>query len=136
MGPLSIPPEPDFDHPFYLAQRGPRSSPAVRTPPVIYPPQEDKFEALPSSELWRFAAAHAPPTVSRLLVIRSTATNREIVRLHEALLHAASPARTAAARAALTGTAPWPGHAVLWAEIRNGTAAMLDGPPRRIGLGR
>ena len=27
---------------------------------------QDKVAALPSSELWRFAAVHAPPTVSRL----------------------------------------------------------------------
>jgi hypothetical protein len=97
---------------------------------------QDKVEALPSSDLWRFAAADGPPALFRLLVIRSTATNREIVRQHEHLLRAAYPASTQEARAALTGTDAWPGHGILWAEVSNGVARILDGPPRRIRLGR
>jgi transcriptional regulator with XRE-family HTH domain len=97
---------------------------------------QDKVDALPSSDLWRFAATHEPPTVSRLLVIRSTATNREIVRQHDRLLGAAYPASTIEARAALTGTAAWSGHAIVWADVRGGTARILEGPPRRVALRR
>jgi transcriptional regulator with XRE-family HTH domain len=97
---------------------------------------QEKVDALPSSELWRFAAANGAPTVSRLLVIRSTTSNREIVRQHERLLGAAYPARASDAWGALTGTSRWPGHAILWADVRQGTARILDGPPRRITVGR
>ena len=97
---------------------------------------QDKVGSLASSDLWRFAAANGEPAVSRLLVIRSTATNREIVREHERLLAAAYPARAAEARAALTGDRAWPGHAILWADVRGGRARILEGTPRTFDLGR
>jgi transcriptional regulator with XRE-family HTH domain len=59
-----------------------------------------KAEALPSSQLWAFAAADAAPAISRLLVIRSTRSNREIARDHSALLAAAYPGRARDARGA------------------------------------
>ena len=74
--------------------------------------------------------------MSRLLVVRSTAADREVVRQHEAFLRASYPARTVEARAALTGTTPWPGAAILWADIRGGVATILSGPPRGVGEGR
>ena len=97
---------------------------------------EDKASALPSSDLWRFAAADRTSARSRLLVIRSTSANRELARQHEALLHASYPARAVEARAALTGVDPWPGAAILWADVRNGSATILEGPPRHVSLGR
>jgi transcriptional regulator with XRE-family HTH domain len=97
---------------------------------------QDKVAALPSSELWPFASATGTPTVSRLLVVRSTTTNREVARQYEALMRAAYPTRTVDVREALTGTKAWPGHGILWADVRGGMATILHGPPRGVGLGR
>ena len=97
----------------------------------------DKADALPSSDLWAFASVDGQLTISRLLVIRSTDTNRHVARQYEALLRAAYPARTIEARAALTTAgAAWPGASVLWADVRNGRATILGGPPRGVALGR
>ena len=43
---------------------------------------------------------------------------------------AAYPARAADAIAALTARRPWPGAALLWANVERGEARILDGPPR------
>jgi transcriptional regulator with XRE-family HTH domain len=77
------------------------------------------------------------PKVSPLLVIRSTAANRTIVRTYEATLAASFPASIESAMAALQGSsAPWPGPAILWARLENGRAEILEHPPRGIRLGR
>jgi transcriptional regulator with XRE-family HTH domain len=86
---------------------------------------QDKADALPSSDLWAFASADGDVTISRLLVMRSTETNRHLARHYEALLRAAYPARTIDARAAMTTVAAWPGPSVLWADVRNGKATIL-----------
>jgi transcriptional regulator with XRE-family HTH domain len=95
-----------------------------------------KVDALPSSDLWRFVTADGPVSTSPLLVIRSTAFNRRVAIEHERLLGASFPGSTEAARAALTGKDPWPGPAVLWADVRGGRATILRGPPRGVALGR
>jgi transcriptional regulator with XRE-family HTH domain len=97
---------------------------------------QEKVDALPSSKLWPFVTADGPVTTSRLLVIRSTVTNRQIAIEHEPLLRAAFPGPTEVARAALTGSGPWPGPAILWADVRNGHATIRAGPPRGVRLGR
>jgi transcriptional regulator with XRE-family HTH domain len=97
---------------------------------------QDKAVGLPSADLWPFAAAEGEPRISRLLIVRSTAANREIARQFEHVLAAAYPGRSAAARAALTGIGAFPGPAILWADIRNGVVTILEGPPRGVSVGR
>jgi transcriptional regulator with XRE-family HTH domain len=89
-----------------------------------------KRDALPSADLWQFAANDAAPATSSLLVIRSTRANRAIVDDAVALLTATYPAGTANVAAALRGLAPWPGPGIVWATVEASGARILDGPPR------
>lgn len=87
----------------------------------------------------RLAEEAAPgpgPTVSRLLVLRSTVTTREIANRFEATLRVAYPARTEDVVRALTSTAPWPGAGIVWMRLESGAASLLDRPPRGVRLGR
>lgn len=89
----------------------------------------EKADSLPSAAGWPWTTG--PPRISRLLVLRSTGEARAIVRGLPALFHAAYPVSAEAAYAALTGDViPWPGHALLWAEVTRGRARILDGAPR------
>ena len=88
-------------------------------------------KALALAELEEFG-----PTTSKLLVVRSTVRNREIVRTHHATLQASFPARCADAVAALTGREDWPGPALLWIRLEREVAALLDDPPRGVQVGR
>jgi hypothetical protein len=97
---------------------------------------EAKAAALPSSRIWPFVAADGAPTISRLLIIRSTRATRELARDHARLLATAYPAPAAEAHAALTGTGVWPGSSILWADIRTGGVRIMEGPPRGVTLGR
>jgi transcriptional regulator with XRE-family HTH domain len=74
--------------------------------------------------------------VGRLVVVRNVAAIREAVKASEHTLGAAYPAKAADALASLTGERPWPGAAVLWANVERGRARILDGPPRGIAVGR
>jgi transcriptional regulator with XRE-family HTH domain len=76
---------------------------------------QDKAASLPSAKVWPYANGDAP-TISRLLVIRATRHNRDVVREFGQLLAASYPGSPEAALAALTGTGPWPGAAMLWAH--------------------
>jgi len=76
------------------------------------------------------------PPVSQLLVVRSTAANREIARRFEAILRSAFPIRTADAVWSLVSGDPWPGAALIWVRIDGDAVAVLDGPPRGVVLGR
>lgn len=76
------------------------------------------------------------PTVSRLLVLRSTATTRELARQFQATLHAAYPARTCDILAALVDGSPWPGAGIAWIRIDGDRIELLAGPPRGVPLGR
>ena len=98
----------------------------------------DKADSLPSSEAWAFLSPEdaAPPNISRLLLLRSTAATREIARAYHLTLAATYPARTADAYAALTSDAPWTGPAILWARVENGQARILGCPPRGVTVGR
>jgi hypothetical protein len=83
-------------------------------------------------------AAPAPgPTVSRLLILRSTTSTREIARRYEATLAAAYPARAEDVfRALTTPSAPWPGAGIIWMRLDSRGAALLSHPPREVRLGR
>ena len=75
----------------------------------------EKVASLPSWEGW--AHLGSVTTTSQLLIVRSTKATRQVGREFERQLAAAYPAHPADAIAALTGTAPWPGAALVWAEI-------------------
>jgi hypothetical protein len=78
-----------------------------------------------------------PPRVSRLLVLRSTATTRRLAVDLEASVRAAYPTRSAEAYDALvSATAPWPGSALLWATIEGTSVEILREPPRGVMVGR
>jgi transcriptional regulator with XRE-family HTH domain len=74
--------------------------------------------------------------VSRLLLLRSTQSNRHVVSEFGELLMAAYPARYADLIAALTGTAPWPGSGLVWCAVDDDGTRILERPPRGIRLGR
>lgn len=92
--------------------------------------QNQKAEALAAGEGQRGR------TVSRLLVVRNSDAVRRAVRDAELMLAAAYPARTADAVAALRGDAAWPGAAIAWMNVDRGAAALMEGPPRGIAVGR
>lgn len=75
-------------------------------------------------------------TVSRLLILRSTASNRELARSFAASLRAAYPAPSHAAVAALVEGREWPGDAIVWVRIEGERVELLDGPPRGVPIGR
>ncbi len=76
-------------------------------------------------------------TVDRLLVVRSTARNREIARRYRATLASAYPARThEVVRALTTPNAAWPGSGIVWMGLDAGAPNLLQFPPRGVDLGR
>lgn len=93
----------------------------------------EKADSIGSS---RLATDRSVPPTSRLLVVRSTAANREIARRFEMLLRTAYPASTAAAVTSLTTGSPWPGDAIVWVRIEGDVVELLAGPPRGVVLGR
>jgi hypothetical protein len=96
---------------------------------------EEKAAGLPSSLLWTELADGA--TISRLLVLRSTRSTRELARSFERTLRAAFPARTADALAALQSpTTPWPGSALVWMRLEGRQVEVLERPPRGVAIGR
>jgi len=96
-----------------------------------------KADSLPSADIWpRLVTIAGQPTISRLLVLRSTRAMRDLATTFEAVLAAAYPARTADAVAALTADAPWPGSAIVWMRVEGARGWLLPGPPPRIALGR
>jgi len=95
----------------------------------------EKADALPSAEFWRFV--DAPPEVHRLLVLRSTRANRELAARFAGTLEVAYPASSAKAFQALTTPdVALPGSAILWATVEGDKARILDQAPRGITAGR
>lgn len=92
----------------------------------------EKADALPSATGWPWADEAVAPPASRLLLLRSTAANRELVRTLPAAFRAAYPARTRDACASLNGEAPWPGAAILWVDVAGARTRVLHGPPRGV----
>lgn len=95
-----------------------------------------KRDSLPSADLWRFVDVDEPPTVSSLLVLRSTRANREVVEQFSSSLRAVLPARAADIVTSLREERPWPGPGIVWASVEAGSARMLDRPPRGVTFGR
>jgi len=95
----------------------------------------EKADALRSTELYRMAATAngRPPSVPRILVLRSTAATRMVVRELEALFRAAYPASARDTVAALRSGAPLPGDALVWMHVRGRVARLMDRPPREVG---
>ena len=100
----------------------------------------DKAEALPRSPAGHaLALVRGVPQVdvSRLLVLRSTAANRAVVRDLARTFTAAFPARAGDALAALrdehTG---WPGPAIIWVHLHGRHANVMEWPPRGVTVGR
>lgn len=75
-------------------------------------------------------------TASRLLVLRSTASTRQLARQFEATLRAAYPAPSRAVVSALRDGSDWPGPGIAWIRIEGERVELLDGPPRGVTLGR
>ena len=83
------------------------------------------------------AAPALGPGVSRMLVLRSTRSTREIARRFEATLSAAYPARSEdVIRALTTASGPWPGAGIAWMRVDAGKAELLERPPRGVRFGR
>jgi transcriptional regulator with XRE-family HTH domain len=96
---------------------------------------QDKAQSLPSAELWRFLPA--TPTISRLLILRSTVATRDLARRFRATLERAYPALAADVyRALISGVKPWPGAGILWADVHGEVVRILDRPPRGVDVGR
>jgi transcriptional regulator with XRE-family HTH domain len=84
----------------------------------------EKVASLPSWEGW--AQLGAVAATSQLLIVRSTKATRAIGREFARQLAAAYPAHPADAIAALTGAAPWPGNALIWAEIERDRVRFIS----------
>jgi len=93
----------------------------------------EKAASLASSDLMRDSLEC---TVSTLLVLRSTASTRQLARQFEATLRVAYPAQSAAVIASLRDGAAWPGPGIAWIRIDGDRVDLLDGPPRGVRLGR
>ncbi len=95
----------------------------------------EKAAALPSAPFWDQIAD--TPRIERLMVVRSTRVNRQIVARFSQTLAAVFPARSEDAyRALTTGDGDWTGSALLWADVRGDHVTILDRPPRNIDVGR
>lgn len=95
----------------------------------------EKADALPSADGWPWMAQG--PTASRLLLLRSTAATRAVVRSTPHLFAAAYPGRTSDAVSALAGGSGAIGEAaIVWVDVRGSSSRVLDGPPRGIDVGR
>jgi hypothetical protein len=83
----------------------------------------DKVASLPSWDGWPLLGDE--PAVSRLLVVRRTRSTRAVAAEFERQLRVAYPAHPDDALASLTGTAPWPGPALVWAIIDGGRTHLV-----------
>ena len=79
----------------------------------------EKAASLPSSPIWPAVTFEGapPPRISQLLIVRRSRSNREIAAQFMRQLAVAYPAHPEDALAALSGTTPWPGNALVWARI-------------------
>ena len=91
----------------------------------------EKAEALRNLPDLAPQGAGDPPTISRLLVLRSTPATRALEATYGHVLAAAYPATAHEVLAALTGTAPWPGAGILWMTVEGGGAHLIERRPRR-----
>ena len=83
-----------------------------------------KAQALPS---WEGFAPMGDSRISQLLVVRRTRATRAVASEFSRQLRAAYPAHPDDALAALTGTEPWPGAALVWMVIEGTRARWVSG---------
>ncbi len=84
----------------------------------------EKAASLPSWDGWPKDGTE--PTVSRLLIVRRTRATQAIAAEFGRQLRVAYPAHPDDALGALaTSGAPWPGAAVVWAEVTGSTARLV-----------
>lgn len=101
--------------------------------------QQIRWSAEKADGLGQRLTRDGPGTVpvSRLLILRSTTTTRELARRYAATLSAAYPARTEDVVRALTSpSTPWPGPGIAWIRIDGDDVSLLRHPPRGVDLGR
>jgi hypothetical protein len=77
--------------------------------------QAARAAALPSWEGW--GRLGPEPEISRLLVVRRTRATRQVAAEFARQLRVSYPAHPDDAVAALTGTVPWPGPALVWITV-------------------
>ena len=95
----------------------------------------EKAESLPSADFWRFV--EGSPKIDRLLLLRSTRSNRRLAERFAETLRITYPASAIDAYRALSSPdVPWPGSALLWAEVDRDQAKILDHRPRSVSVGR
>jgi transcriptional regulator with XRE-family HTH domain len=87
--------------------------------------QAAKADALPSWDGW--AQLGQEPRISRLLIVRQTRATRTVAAEFAGQLRAAYPAHPDDALAALAGTQPWPGAALVWARVDKAGARFVHG---------
>lgn len=110
-------------------------------PPLVACESQSELRRLEQHIRWSQAKAAAlsearGTSVARLLLLRSTTRTRAIVSEHAALIAVAFPGRHAAAMAALTSDAPWPGDSIVWCTVAAGATTLLPSPPSGIPIGR
>jgi transcriptional regulator with XRE-family HTH domain len=84
-----------------------------------------KADSLPSWE--GFGELGGEVGISRLLVVRRTRATRRVAADYGRQLRAAYPAHPDDAVAALTGTSPWPGDALVWMVLDAGRTRLATG---------
>jgi hypothetical protein len=92
-----------------------------------------KADSLQSARGWPWADTMDQPTTGRLLLLRSSAAMRELVRTVPEVFRAAYPVESARAYAALTtADMRWPGDAIVWATLDGTDTRLIDGEPRAL----
>jgi transcriptional regulator with XRE-family HTH domain len=85
----------------------------------------EKAASLPSWDGW--AQLVEAPRTSQLLLVRRTRTTRAVAAEFAQQLRVAFPAHPDDALASLTGTAPWPGAALVWVVVDGREARLIAG---------
>jgi transcriptional regulator with XRE-family HTH domain len=85
----------------------------------------DKADSLPSWAGW--LRLYPQPSTSRLLLVRRTRATLGVAREFERQLRVSYPAHPDDAIAALSGTAPWPGPALVWVVLEGARSRLASG---------
>jgi transcriptional regulator with XRE-family HTH domain len=94
----------------------------------------EKSMSIPSAAFWERMSGDQ--VVVRLLVVRSTRANREVVERFKSTLEAVYPGRSSDAHSALTTSTAAFDSTLLWARVDGDAVTLLERPPRGISLGR
>ncbi len=116
-------------------------APAAAKEPLVACEAQSQLRRLEQQLRWSGAKADAlahtrSHPASRLLLLQSTKQTRAVVTEFAQTIGAAFPARAADAYTALSGTAAWPGPAIIWCDVVHGRARVRREPPRGIDVGR